>query len=483
MKKLDLFVVRTFIGPFVVTFFIALFVLVMQFLWRYVDDLIGKGLEWYVVMELLMFASASLVPLALPLAVLLSSLMTFGSMGEYYELTALKSSGISLFRIMRGIFFFIVIICIGAFYFSNNILPYANLKFYSLLYDIRQQKPTLNLREGIFYNGIDGYSIRANKKDADDKTIYDVIVYDHTSGRGNDNVLIAQKGEMFMTEDKRFLILKFYDGHQYQEMVPKGKKNNSFEQMRTNFRVWEKSFDLSEFKLSRTDESLFKDHQSMLNVNQLKVSIDTMNRDMKNHIKDLKYYMSPYFKFKYNKTDSLDQLIISKADTIRSFLDNFSKSEQLVLLEKATNVSRTMTNFTSIMVRDLDTQQSNIVKYLVELHRKFTLSVACLVFFFIGAPLGAIIRKGGLGMPLVVAVLFFIAYYIISISGEKFAKEHLVSVVIGMWLPVFILSPIGIFLSYKAMNDSSIMRVEVYRNIIQQVTKFIRGIFGEEENE
>lgn len=482
IKKIDVFVARTFLGPFVATFFIVLFILVMQFLWKYVDDLIGKGLEWFIVGKLLFFASSSFVPIAIPLAVLLSSLMTFGSMGEYYELTALKSSGISLFRIMRGLLVIVLLICFGSFYFSNSILPVANLKFYSLLYDIRQQKPAMNLKEGIFYNDIEGYSIRANKKDPDNKTIYDVLVYDHTSGRGNDNVLIAKKGEMTMTVDKRYLILKFYDGHQYEELASKGKKKSSYEQTRTTFKEWEKIFDLTDFKLSRTDESLFEGHYEMMNIRQLDEEIDTMKRAMLAHKKNLRNYTEPYFRFAKTKVEILKNYSSEKNIDTKPFLENFSKSEQKDLIQKTLNSVRTVKGFVSIMVKDLDIQQSNIIQYETEWHRKITLAVACMVFFFIGAPLGAIIRKGGLGLPLVVAVLFFIFQYVLSITGEKFAGERVMTSFQGMWMAIFILTPIGLFLTYKAMHDSSLMNKESYITTFKKINSFIIKIFRKGNN-
>ena len=278
MKKLDWLVVKSFIGPFFLTFCIAQFVLVMQFLWKYVDDLVGKGLETWVLMKLLVYASASLVTLALPLAVLLASIMTYGDFGEHFELTAVKSSGVSLLRFMLPLMFTVTGISLFALYFSNNILPQANLKFRSLLYDITHQKPTVALKPGIFYAGIDGYFIKVMGKDDKTNTLNNITVYDHTSGHGDDHVITAEKGSMTQDEEQMALTLYLENGRQYREIDPKNpaQRDSTYEMVNTSFQSWVKRFDLTQFKLNRTDQNLFKGLKQMMNLKELNRDIDTM---------------------------------------------------------------------------------------------------------------------------------------------------------------------------------------------------------------
>jgi lipopolysaccharide export system permease protein len=277
MRKIYTLVLRTYAGPLLVTFFISLFILLMQFMWVYIDDLVGKGLEWYVIGELLFWASFTFVPLALPLAILLSSLMTFGNLGEHYELVAMKSAGISLRSIMKPLVILSISISVFAFYFSNNVLPVANLKFKSLLYDIRKKKLAVNIKEGIFYNDMEDYVIRVGKKGKDGNTIYRVMIYNHTEGRGNTDVTVADSGLMESTPDGRYLIFTLYSGYNYQEKTGQkdSKRLNPFQ--RTYFRVEQRKFDLSEFELNRTNEDLFKNNYQMLNIRQLDYFIDSID--------------------------------------------------------------------------------------------------------------------------------------------------------------------------------------------------------------
>lgn len=467
MKKIDQLVVKTFAGPFLLTFFIALFIIVMQFLWKYIDDMIGKGLEWHLVLELIFFASASFVPLALPLAVLLSSIMTFGNLGEHYELVALKSSGISLFRFMQPLIITVIFLSLIAFYFSNNILPIANMKFGALLHDIRHQKPTLNIQPGVFYREIQGFSIRVADKDDDDKTVHDVMIYDFTSGRGNENMLIAKKGEMYSSEDRRFLYLKLFDGVQYQEVRQKGSTYN-YEHNRTEFKEWEKVFDLSDFSMSRSDESLWKNHYQMMNISQLEQAIDTFNAEIEERKETLKNNLTTFFSFLKFNLDSVyktSENVLS--DSAKLYVDDILNSihfqpDKKEEISKALNSARNTKSYVGVAARDLDYRRKNLARHNVEWHRKFTLSVACIVLFFVGAPLGALIRKGGFGMPIFMSILFFVVFHVFSMSGEKIAEEGTISAFLGMWMAIFVLLPVGIFLSYKAMNDSPLLSMEWY---------------------
>ena len=477
LKKIDVLVVKTFAGPFLLTFFIALFIIVMQFLWKYIDDMIGKGLDWYLVLELIFFASASFVPLALPLAVLLSSIMTFGNLGEQYELVALKASGISLFRFMQPLIITVIFISLGAFYFSNNILPIANMKFGALLHDIRHQKPALNIQPGVFYTEIQGFSIRVGEKDDDNKTVRNVMIYDFTSGRGCENMLIADRGEMYSSEDQRFLYLKLFDGIQYQEVKQKGNAVAAHEHNRTEFKMWEKVFDLSDFSMSRSDESLWKNHYQMMNISQLEQAIDTFNTEIEERKSTLKSNLASFFSFlKFNLDSVYASAVISTNDSAKIYADSIIQmvltgSEKAEEVSKALNSARNTKSYVGVAARDLEYRKKNVARHNIEWHRKFTLSVACIVLFFVGAPLGALIRKGGFGMPIFMSILFFVIFHVFSMSGEKIAEEGSITPLIGMWMAIFVLLPMGIFLSYKAMNDSPLLSMEWYYKAAAKIFK------------
>jgi len=468
VKKLHKLVLSSFIGPFILTFFIAQFVLLMQFLWKYLDDLIGKGLDGYVIAELLFYTSANLVPLALPLAILVSSIMTFGNLAEHFEITAAKAAGISLQKLMTPLFLTAILISGTAFVFSNNVLPYTNLRMGSLLYDIRQQKPSLAIREGIFYGGIDGYSIKVGKKDRDGKTIHNVMIYDHSLGRGNRKVVVAESGKMDATPDQKFLKVNLINGSSYEEQNKNRNGVDVHPLIRTNFKEYKISFDLSQFKLSRTNEDLFKSGQQMMNLSQLGSSIDSFQLRYVERQKESIGTLIPYFSF---LRDSLRYAKgIDKAAPI-DYISKFPNPGDRMLYENAMEQARTLVSYLTSNSEDLESRRFQIAKYKVEWHRKLSLSIACLILFLIGAPLGAIIRKGGMGMPLVVSIAFFLVYHVTSITGEKFAKEGIISVFNGMWLSAMVLFPVGIFLIYKATHDSVIFDTEVYKQFFKRIFK------------
>ncbi len=468
MKKLHRLVITSFAGPFVLTFFIAQFILLMQFLWKYIDDLVGKGLDTWVIAELLFYTSANLVPLALPLAILVSSIMTFGNLAEHFEITAAKASGISLQRLMRPLFVTALVISVSAFFFSNYILPFTNLKMGSLLYDIRQQKPALSIREGVFYNGIEGYSIKVGDKDRDGKTIKNVMIYDHTRSGGNKKVIIAESGSMSTTADERYLVLNLYNGASYEEQNNQKGGVDSHPLMRNSFKSYNIRFDLSQFKLSRTNEDLFKGGHQMMNLKQLDKSIDSLQSDYQRREKEVTSNLKPYFLFLrdssfFKKINTVQPRAVAIADTgIRRVSP---------LFENALNSSRGIKSYVYSSSEDLDNRKYLVAKYKVEWHRKLTLSAACFILFLIGAPLGAIIRKGGMGLPLVISVLFFLLYHITSITGEKLAKEGEIPALKGMWFSSAILLPVGLFLIYKATHDSVIFDAELYKSFFKRLKR------------
>lgn len=482
IKKLDVFIIRSFIGPFVVTFFVSLFVLVMQFFWLYMDELLGKGLGTWMILQLLFYMSSTMVPLALPLGVLLASIMTFGNMGENYELVAIKSSGISLLRFMRPLIILMFVIAGGAFVFNNNIIPVANLKALSLLYNLRNSKPTLNIRAGQFNSDISNFAIKVGEKDEDGRHIKNVIIYDESSGMGNDNVVLANKGEMFPSKDKRYLVFRLQDGWRYQESQDGRSYGDPHSvQYRMYFKQYDKIFDLSGFKISNTNQDLFKGNYQMLNVKQLSAQIDTIHMNQRREIAVSERYISPYMKLA--SPGEASKGLLKALDTMkgrrslvykRSFLDRIPDSMRLKVIEITRSNIRNQSSMFGITASGLKFSNDNLRKYAVALHQKFTLSVACILLFLIGAPLGAIIRKGGLGMPIVVAVAFFVFYHMMSITGEKLAITGALPPAAGMWMATAILLPIAFLIIRQARNDSSIFTKELYLRLLSGVTNVAR---------
>ena len=472
MKKISKLVLRSYAGPLVLTFFIALFVLLMQFLWKWVDELVGKGLEWQVIAELLFYASATFVPLALPLAILLASLMTFGNLGERYELVAMKAAGISLRRIMMPLIILSVVIGIGAFFFSNIMLPIANLKFRSILYDVRQQKLALNIPEGIYYNGIDGYTIRVGIKEKDEKTLRDIMIYDHTDKMGNTSLTMADSGLMEITPDKRYMVLTLFNGQNYYEdMDRKTMATRPFRQ--TSFRESRHRFDLSAFSMVRTDEDLFRKNYQMLNIRQLEEATDSLHGQLNVKVDDfVKNFTTNYshFHYKYDTLALMDTTADSSYQWKGAFLNQFPRDQKIRVIENALIAARNLKVNIGYQKDYVADKNLSIIKHRIEWQRKFTLSFACLVLFFVGAPLGAIIRKGGLGLPLVVSVILFVMYHILSTTGFKYAREGVLSPFEGMWLASAVFLPIGIFLTYKATSDSPLMDTDSWKKLIGRIT-------------
>ncbi|PIE86366.1 MAG: permease [Bacteroidia bacterium] len=480
MKKIHKFVLKSYVGPLVLTFFISMFVLLMQFLWKYIDDLVGKGLEMSVITELLSYASFGLIPMALPLAILLASLMTFGNLGENYELIAMKSAGVSLLHIMSPLVILTIIISVGAFFFSNNILPYTNLKTASLLYDIKRQRPELNIKEGIFNNDIENYTIRIGKKNRETNMLYNFMLYDHSENRGNCSVTVSDSAEMYVTKDEKYIVLTLYHGHSYQEMEEKNRDNvrkQKFPHRQSKFDKQRLIFDTKSFELDRTDDELFKHNYQMKNLSELNYAIDSLNKSL---AKRKTYFFQNILSHNFFRSermplnDSVKQtydLDTIRAISVDSIYNSLSKTQKANIIAVSSNYASSTKSYIKSTKQDFVGKQRWIRKHEIEWHRKFSLSFACFIFFFIGAPLGAIIRKGGLGMPVVVSVVFFIVYYIISLTGEKFVRESIIAAVEGMWISSFILLPLGIFLTYKAANDSVIMNINTYLGVFNKIKK------------
>ncbi|MGI4020294.1 MAG: LptF/LptG family permease [Janthinobacterium lividum] len=475
MKKIHLLILKAFIQPFFVTFFIVMFVLLMLFLFKYIDDLIGKGFEWYIILELMMYASATNVAMALPLAILLSSIMTFGSLGENYELVAIKSAGVSLNRAMYPMVIVVVLLSITAFIFSDYMLPVANLKYYSLLYDARQQKSTNLLPEGVFSNTFPGYTVRVNKKDPDGQTLHGMMIYEKSPSTGNNSVVFAKEGSMYRTPDDSYLVLKLKDGIRYEETNGDKGYNPRQRLTRMRFKETEQKFDLANLKFKRTSESEFRSAYQMMNLKQLdstrtatKYSLDsTLNTEFRLFNPYVKY-----FSIHYKRTPNAIPFNINKG-----VLSAFKPAERLSAISSALNEAKVLKDMLTPKVDGEKETLKNLRRMVVEYQRKFTLSAACLVLFLIGAPLGAIIRKGGLGLPVVVSVAFFLIYHIISTIGEKSAKDGNIPPAIGMWIAIVVLTPLGLFLTYKAATDSAIFDVDIYKKFFLRIMEKRSKVF------
>jgi lipopolysaccharide export system permease protein len=608
LKKLDLLILQAFIGPFIATFFITLFVLVLQFFWLYIDDIVGKGVDMLTVARLIMYVAATLVPLALPLAVLLSSIMTFGNLGETFELVAIKSAGISLLRFMRPLFIVSIFICYIAFLFNNSIIPVANLKMNTLKYDIIVSKPAFDIKEGVFYDKIEGYVIKIGKKEKDDSTIRQVVIYEQNNSGNQDNIIVAEKGKMVVTPDKRSLEFILQNGWIYQEGKGDRMSTNT-EFIRMGFKDYKKVLDLTSFKLNKTDDSAFRNNYQMLSMRQLGKNIDSLEKvennfhkrtatDLRIGLKFTQYLDTtgwaavekmPKINSAYLLTDSAvkaDQearaILQARADSqalvykAQAKVDSIARvariqaakadSARLAATAKATTTqpnaaaktgtvppairpdttakgsaakasvtrtdtaartSATRSDTTAIAsnakaaapkpgpaiahlplpapgfidmlpdsarnaVIDRAISQVNSVKisldqpallyaaqendlrlHRIAWHEKLTLSVACLVMFLIGAPLGSIIRKGGIGMPLIFAVIFFMVFFMLNNFGKRFVKQEVLSPIAGMWMATYVLTPIGLFLIYKALHDSQLFNKEFYFRTIKSIRVLI----------
>ena len=475
-KKLDKLIVKAFIGPFIATFFITLLVLVMQFFWLYIDDFVGKGLGTNVILEFILYQSAVLVPLALPLAILLSSLMTFGNLGESFELVAIKSAGISLLRFMRPLFFVSLLISSIAFLFSNYVIPVANLKSRTLLADIVYAKPAFDLKEGVFYDKISGFAIKIGKKEANDSVIRDVIVYE----QGNmlqDNFIVAKSGIMRVTENKRFLEFNLKDGWRYQERGNIYESANT-EFVRIGFKEYKKQFDLSNLGFSsRTADSVNKNNEKMFSMRQLDKAIDSLKREngrvKEQTTKDMFNLLQ--FSSLLDTSWAIQQMADSNRDIkqLKSFDELLPDSARVNVNQMAKSTAGSVRISSESLTQTLNDKEKILRKHKIEWHRKIALSLACIVLFLIGAPLGSIIRKGGLGTPLIFAIIFFMLFYFSSTTGEKFAKENTLTPFTGMWMATFILVPIGLVLNYKAMRDSQLFNKDLYTKI----GRFFKSLF------
>ena len=463
MKKLYQLILKSFLGSFIFTFFIVIFVLLMQFLWVYVDDLVGKGLSFKIILELFFHASVTFVPMALPLAILLASIMSFGDLGEHYELVAIKASGISIWKAMKPLFIFSVMLSGLAFVFSNSINPVATLKFKTLLFDVRKQKLAFDIKEGVFYRDIENYVIYVDKKGTDGSTIYGVKIYDHTDRLGNNRIIVADSGVMSLSPNQRSIVFTLYNGNNYTEDNSDKEKyrvNRPFERM--SFREEQIKFSLASFDLTRTNEDMFKSYQAMMNIHQLSTALDSLEKryDVKQEdfSRSFQRRLANHEAIRDERLEVRDDSLSSQLSTLNSqlewpLIDHLDSTVRAKVLEIASGTARNAKDNVAFNKQDLGAQDLNIKRHKKEWHKKFTLSFACIIFFLIGAPLGTIIRKGGLGLPVVVSVLFFVIYYIISTVAERTAEYGDMNMFLGVWLSSLLILPIGLFLTIKATRN------------------------------
>lgn len=464
IKKLDRLIIKAFIGPFLITFLIALFILVMQFFWKYIDDLVGKGLDSFTLLELTGLVTTTWVPIALPLSILLSSIMTFGNLGESFELVAIKSAGIPLLRFMRPLLWITALLCLLAFLFANYVIPVANLKFETLLQDIQLKKPAFDIKEGVFYNKMPGYTIKIAHKDQTGSLIDNVVIFEQNNIL-QDNLITADKGVMSLSPDKQTLNFKLVKGIYYQEKGPRYSLGTDF--IRLGFHDYTKHFDLSSFAINRSTDSLYKNNAQMLSVRQLSIALDSLHKGNEAFIHNNNLGVRSYLHYNRITHDSTWKQVETHTTRAIPMHTLIPDSSRWIVDERARSSISGLRNQVDIQQLEYAGMQTNIRIHWIEWHRKFSLSVACMVLFLIGAPLGSIIRKGGLGLPLVFAVIFFVIFHLLNTFGEKFARGTQMTPFMGMWLSVISMLPIGFFLTYKAMQDSQLFNKEFYFRTLQ----------------
>ena len=469
MKKIHKLVLKSFLGPLVLTFFIIIFILMMNFVWRYIDELVGKGLDPSVILELIMYATINMIPMGLPLAILLATIMTMGNLGENYELLAMKSAGMSLFRIMKPLLWVIGIIAFGSFFIINNLVPYANKKMFATLYDIKQQKEALEFQDGLFFNGIDNMTIRVEEQNPETKLLKGILIYDNRSNSGDMNTTLADSGYIRLSDDKRYLLVTLFNGETYEQSRNYNwYTKNSLRHHK--FQRQEGKIPMTGFDFQRSDENVFSSSNSQtMDITALQHNIDSLDVLVDN------LTTTAYDPLLRDQIFSRDPDAVSPIDSLKRDRSRKTHATYLIdslykldtrstsrVYENALRSARSSRNSFSFDETSSKEAINQLYRNKNEWHRKFTLPISILIFFLIGAPLGAIIRKGGLGMPIVISVIFFVIYYIISISGEKFAKEGTWSSLLGMWISAIILTPLALYLSRTANNDSALLDVDWY---------------------
>ena len=494
VKRLHIFMLQTFLPLFAMTFLIVLFIVLMQFLWKYIDQLVGKGLGMDVIGELFFYAALSMVPMALPLAILLASLMTFGNLGEKFELTAMKASGISLIRVMAPLMAVVGMLAVGAFFFQNDVLPKAQVKMWTLLFSVRQKSPEVEIPENVFYDQIPGYNLLVKEKNKETGMLYDVMIYDVNRG-DNVTILLADSAQMAMTPEMSHLYLHLFEGEQFENLreqrtsdrnVPFRREAFLDKQILIPFDANFNRLDEQGMRQQYVGKNIVELHQSIDSIGHRVDSIgDMFSRDLR---RDASLVLPQPDMTVAARTDgSVDEYAVKRQEDLRkraeelaqatrplsidSVLGSMPPAQAAQLIGQAIGISREHQNVNEFKSLTMDEEKRSIRRHEIELIKKYTLSVACIIFFFIGAPLGAIIRKGGLGTPLVVSIFLFLIYYIFDNTGYKLARDGRWPVEAGIWLSTMVLAPLGAYVTWKAMNDSSVFDGDRYRN-------FFRRVFG-----
>ena len=476
MKKLDRLILKSFLGPLVLTFAIAVFVLLMQFVWKYIDDMVGKGLDFIVIAKLLFYASATFVPMALPISVLFASIMTMGNFGEKYELVAMKAGGVSLSRVMMPMAFVALLLTGTAFYFANNVLPYAMLQYRTILYDVTRKKPAINLRPSEYYTDIENYVIRVDGKDPDGSTLHNITIYDHSQGSLRSNIITAKHGKMQSSADDRHLFFTLHDGCIYSQEAD-GDKHLARPLTRVEFQRQVLTFDISSFAFDESDTKFFEGNYQMMNVSRLReaasaLTANTQARYEAHYAALQERYPglipaterpqkeepatidSAFLQALVGSIPEPTPVVCPAWNTARGIDCVSADLRNRVIMNARSNV-RNQIDRILMNQQMLESDREYINRHYIELHRKFTLSVACLLLFLVGAPFGSIVRKGGLGLPLVASVIFFVLYYVVGMICEKAVRESALPP-IGMWVSTFVLLPIGIVLTLQATTDRNL---------------------------
>lgn len=477
IKKLDIFVLKSFLLLFAGTFFICLFIFMMQFLWRYVDELVGKGLEIKVLAQFFFLSALTLIPLSLPLAILLAALMTFGNFGERYELLSMKAAGIPLLRIMQPVILFCVLLGLTSFFFQNVVGPKAQKELWTLIVSMKQKSPEVDIPEGVFYSDIDGYNIYVKQKDRETGILKDVLIYNFSDGFENAHIIWAAEGKLELTADKQHLYLHLYNGEQFENLKSQAGLSRNVPYRRETFR---EKHTLIQFdtQFNMVDGNFLNRRSDIKNMNEITHAIDSLTayadslgRSMHSDIMQ-STYKAPIL----SKSDSVkiqeEKLSVINIDSVFNTLTSAEKLKTLSTCENRLSSLSSDWSMKSYLTKETD---ANIRGHRSDWHKKITLSLACIIFFFIGAPLGAIIRKGGLGMPVVLSVLIFILYYIIDSGATRVAKSGEMNIILGTWMSTLVLAPLGGFLTYKSNKDSVVFNIDVY-------IAFFRKLLGIRQN-
>ncbi|MCS6824361.1 MAG: LptF/LptG family permease [Cytophagaceae bacterium] len=479
VKKIDKFILQAFFGPFIISLPVVVFIFLVQTIMKYIDELVGKDIGFDNFAKILIYFGLSFIPMCLPLGIMMGSLISFGSLGEHNELTAIKSAGISLLRILRPVFFLVVLLTIFSFWFNNYVVPWANLKAFSLLYDIRHKKPSLDIKEGAFYNGLPGYSIKVAKKFKDGKSLKGILIYDHTHGRANCDLISADSGTMYSFHNNKWLAIELYNGNRYSEQIdPQSTTLFPRKYIKTSFKKAKICFSLASFEMQRTNEQLFKSHRMMRNIIELKHDIDSISHETDSTLKNMQHYLKTNFLYStYTDDHQLSKNIATSLNPDSISLDSLYKkideADKTRTFSIALDKARTAKENIEREYKKIEMNRKEERIFQTALYLKFTQPLACIIFFLIGAPLGAIIKKGGLGVPMIISVFFFILYYVLTMMGEKWTREFVTPAYFGMTYANVILILIGLFFLKQAKNDSRILDKDLYYIFIQRVKNYL----------